>query len=491
MAAVPTDAQRLETPGARPVPRALSTGAWMGLTLVALAIYGLFLRDHIPVAGGLGYDGETYGRVALQPEALFQLPLNRVQRCLPSLLVHVAIQLLHLPRTASTVVRSFLFLNTVLLLAGLWLWLRIVSHLGLRPPASIFGFCGIFLSFAGATMPYYYPVLTDTAALFLGLLVAWLYLRRSFWGLLVVLLLSGFVWPSLMYFMAPLVVWPADPRRRMRPPSSAWATRLALAMALLCTGMAAWSLPRGVLAEPIESVLPMSFLVLGLYAFAGGRELIRAGAGLWRERAVSLRGGVVTRAVAVVAVFAVHRAVLAVVFTRPAEPLQSPEGLLAWIFQSSVIAPGSFLVGHAANFGVLFIAVVGLWPRICRVASEYGPGLWAFLGAALAFSINAESRHSNALWPMIVVLVCIVLDRYRWPRWLLGAFCALSVLDSRAWVSFNAAFPDLYFANFPLMMGPYWYAVQAIAFTITAAYLHLAWRVAGARRAEGGIRWRT
>jgi len=463
----------------------------MALALVALAVYGLFLRDHIPLAGGLGYDGETYGRVAVHPATLFQLPLNRVQRCLPSLLVHLAIRLFHLPPTASTVVRSFLFLNTVLLLAGFWLWLRIVSHLGLRPPAAIFGFCGIFVSFAGATMPYYYPVLTDTAALFLGLLVAWLYLKRSFWGLLAILLVSGFVWPSLMYFMAPLVVWPADPRRRMRPPSSAWATRLALGMALVCTGMAAWALPRGILAEPIESALPLSFLVLGAYVFAGGRELITAGAGLLQDRGGEGWRGILLRAAAVGTVFALHRAVLAIVFTRATEPLQSPGGLLAWIFQSSVIAPGSFLVGHAANFGLLFLAVVGLWPRVCRVASEYGPGLWLFLGAALAFSINAESRHSNALWPMIVVLVCVVLDRYRWPRWLLGVFCALSVLDSRAWVRFNAAFPDLYFANFPLTMGPYWYAVQAIAFTITAAYLHLAWRLAGVRRAEGGIGWRT
>jgi len=87
---------------------------------------------------------------------------------------------------------------------------------------------------------------------------------------------------------------------------------------------------------------------------------------------------------------------------------------------------------------------------------------------------------------MIVVLVCLVLDRYRWPRWLLGVFCVLSFLDSRVWVTFNAAFPDLYFANFSLMMGPFWYVVQALAFTITAAYLHLAWRLAGVRRAEGG-----
>jgi hypothetical protein len=236
--------------------------------------------------------------------------------------------------------------------------------------------------------------------------------------------------------------------------------------------------------KPIEPALPLSIVVLIVYIALGGWALIDAGAAVWRERDAGRPRAFLGRVLAVVGLFAAQQAVLRAVFTLPTEPLQTPRGLSILFLQSSVIAPGSFLVGHAANFGVLFLLVVGLWPRICRVAAEFGPGPWLFLCACFAFSINPESRHSNALWPVVVALACLVLDRYQWPRWFLAVFCCLSFLNSRVWVAFNAAFPELYFANFPLTMHPMWYFVQAFGFTVLAAYLHLAWRSGVTERSE-------
>ena len=456
---------------------------WMLLVFLVLAVHGLFLRDRIPVAGGFGYDGDTYGRVALQPAYIFELPFNRVQRCLPSLLVHLLMRGLHLPPTPSTVVNLFLVTNVALLLGALGLWLRIVSRLQLRPPSATFGFCGIFLSFAGATMPYYYPVLTDTWALFLGLLVVWLYLEGSFRGLLATFLLAGLVWPSLMYFMAPLLVFPIERRRLARVPPAPWTSRVALALAVACVGAAGLALRDSMWANPIEPVLPLSFVVMAAYVFVGGRELIEAGRRLGRGIRRDELPGIAARAAAVIIAYAAEQAILQSAFTKPTEYVQRPRGLLILVFETSVIAPAAFLVGHTAHFGILALAVVGLWRRVCRAAAELGPGPWLFLCATFLFSLNAESRHGNAVWPAVVVLVCLVLDRYRWPRPLLTAFCALSFLDSRAWVVFNADFPRLYFANFALAMGTFWYVVQAAAFAAVAMALSLSWRVSGVRPA--------
>ena len=149
------------------------------------------------------------------------------------------------------------------------------------------------------------------------------------------------------------------------------------------------------------------------------------------------------------------------------------------------MAPGSFLVGHIANFGILFLAVLTFWPVMCRLAAGFGLGAWLFMALSLAFSVNAESRHSTAFWPMAVTLVCLALDRYHWRASLVAVFCGLSFLNSRAWVMLNADFPELYFANFSLAMGTFWYVVQAAAFTAVAGYLHLAWGL-GSRPVDDG-----
>src|SRR5262249_29253645 len=49
---------------------------WMALLVVASAAWGIFRDCHMPVANGLGYDGATYGQIALEPESIFQLPFN-------------------------------------------------------------------------------------------------------------------------------------------------------------------------------------------------------------------------------------------------------------------------------------------------------------------------------------------------------------------------------------------------------------------------------
>jgi hypothetical protein len=221
---------------------------------------------------------------------------------------------------------------------------------------------------------------------------------------------------------------------------------------------------------------------MAAYVLVGTRELIEAGRRLVRPLEKGELLGIAARAAAVILVYAAQQAILLAIFTKPTEYVQRPRNLLILVFESSVVAPGAFLVGHTANFGILFLAVVGLWRRVCRAAAELGPGLWLFLSGAFLFSLNAESRHSNALWPVVVVLVCLVLDRYRWPRPLLFSFGGLSFLDSRAWVAFNADFPRLYFANFSLDMGTFWYVVQAASFAAVAVGLSLSWRVAGVRR---------
>jgi hypothetical protein len=172
-------------------------------------------------------------------------------------------------------------------------------------------------------------------------------------------------------------------------------------------------------------------------------------------------------------------------FTEPAENVQTPVGLAEFFLKSSIIFPGGGLVGHTAYLGILFLFAVRLWPRVCRAAAAWGPGAMLFLGLAFFFSINAESRHALALWPMVVVLVSRVLDESRWPTRVLAVFAVLSLINSRAWLDLNWNFPEAYFASFVVGMSRLWYAAQALIFLAVAMYLELCWRrVYSARQTE-------
>ena len=448
----------------------------MFLVVLGFAAWGMWRDCHIPQSDGLGWDGSTYGKIAMNPETLFEVPANRAQRCLPSLLVHATIRALGLPRSAPIVIKLFSAFNSILIVTSLIVWLRIVDRLRLRAAPAVFGFAGLFLGFNTATMPYYYPVLTDTAAMFLGILSVWLFFECRSWWLLGVAGISGFVWPSFMYFVAPLVVFPIE-QHNVEPDRPRWALPLCVAGAIGVMTGAAWAARMPDWGKPIAAVLPLSLILLGAYVCVGGLKLLDYWNGARRGAFAGGRArGIVLRAAALLVLYVAHHGVLSAFFTKPPEYYQTPKGLLSFVLKSAVIVPGGPIIGPTAYLGLLFLAVVGLWGRVCRAAASLGMGAWLFLGVAFAFSVNAESRHSSAHWPMLVALVCRVLDCVDWPRRQVAVFCMLSALNSRAWVDLNFNFPELVFANFVVNMSPFWYLAQALVFVCLAAYLELSWR---------------
>jgi hypothetical protein len=466
--------------------------SWMIAIVLGLALFG-WLQERIPVRDELGFDGRIYGALALAPRQVFHYPPNRVQRCLPSLLVGATIRVLGLPREPRTVVRLFLLLNTALVLVGVRIWIALSRELRLGKTSAIIGFVGLFVSFSAAKMPYYYPVLTDTSAMLLGLLAAYYYFRRSFPGLMAVFVVSAAVWPSLMPFVPLLILFPrplpAGVASAEATPTEATPTRwplvLAAAVTIPIVALAGRTLlqPGWKWSAPLLAAAPLSLGILALYLCLGFRELLACGRG-FLSRPSLLPVGIAKRFMAVVAVFAVVFVVLGLAVQEPVENGQTPRDLVRLFLESSVFLPGSFLVGHAVNFGILFIGVLVLWRETCRAATRHGLGAWLFLGAALAFSINAESRHATALWPMVVALLCSALERRRWPPSLLWSFCVLSFLNSRVWLQINADFPALYFAHFVLNTSRWWYLTNAVALATAAALLSAVAAAAQLRRAR-------
>jgi hypothetical protein len=146
--------------------------------VLTLGLWG----EKVPVGGGLGWDGQVYGAMALDFRGtVLEAPITayRVQRVLPSALVYAGLRGTGATRDVETVIRGFVVLNTVLLVGCVMLWTSIARALGIGPRGEWLGFVALFVNWAVLKQGTYYPVLTDISAFTLGLVGLHAYLVRG------------------------------------------------------------------------------------------------------------------------------------------------------------------------------------------------------------------------------------------------------------------------------------------------------------------------
>lgn len=161
-------------------------------------------RDVIPVNNGFGYDGLIYGKHAQADDffAFFDYPglsSQRTNRVLPGFIVYGALTFTDLEKTTARVVLGFQILNLVsLLVTAFFLW-RLCCLWRMRRMGFWFAAVAIFVNFMNLNMPYYDPVLTDTASIMLSMIVIYAAFRRSLLLALTAIVLAQFTWPPLSF----------------------------------------------------------------------------------------------------------------------------------------------------------------------------------------------------------------------------------------------------------------------------------------------------
>ncbi len=144
----------------------------MALIVLSLGLLNFFSGDKIPAGGGLGYDGTTYGYMVKHLDSILlngELSPYYTHRIMVPAIVHGMLKLVGATLTDFNIIRAFEVYNLFLLMVATWIWKRISDRSSLSLAGRWIGFAGLFLSFMGSKMVFYYPVLTDTT----GLLQVW------------------------------------------------------------------------------------------------------------------------------------------------------------------------------------------------------------------------------------------------------------------------------------------------------------------------------
>ena len=119
----------------------------MALVVLVIGVLSIHYSELIPVRDGLGWDGDTFGKVALKwHDWVVGGHLNpyRVARLGPSYVISQTLEHLDHPAEITDVVFQWRVLNVACLVVAAYFWRGIATSLELSRSASWLGFVGIF-----------------------------------------------------------------------------------------------------------------------------------------------------------------------------------------------------------------------------------------------------------------------------------------------------------------------------------------------------------
>ena len=175
-----------------------------------LFAYNFAAGERMQVNDGLGWDGFQYAQFTWTPtrELLFKWPSYYVGRFLPPIAIHNIAQLLNIDiSTPRRMIAAYYVVNTMVLCLAFLMLLRISKLTGWSPPATLVAVASIFFNYGVLKQVNYGPMSTDIMALGCAVATLYAWVGQSFYSLIVVTIVSAFVWPSLLYLQLPLLVF--------------------------------------------------------------------------------------------------------------------------------------------------------------------------------------------------------------------------------------------------------------------------------------------
>jgi hypothetical protein len=460
-------------------------------TAFLMAFLGYHCSEKIQVMGGYGWDGSIYGALAEDfYTQVFTRGLSdyRVQRILPSAVVHYSLRLLRLPRTQANVIAAFGLLNVALVTLAAGCWCRLADHEKISSRGKWLGFVGLFVNFALWKWTAYYPVLTDMWAFVIGLLMLYCYLTDRLWRLGALTFLGAFIWPTLLYHGLLLVMFPRRRDADAVGGPAPWCLNQCLAGAVAVTvcvllfrllrSYQPWMAGANTLLDyqPLSLGTLAALACVGLFLFFGM-------AALWNHSSLfrplywlkSLRPLPLLVGIAIL----VGSKALAAALAGFPDPVRTYNVLVqtGWL---AVKKPFLFGIAHVVYFGPIVLLALLRWRAVCCGLHGCGLGLTLCVSATLLLGLHCESRFVLPCFPIVVFGVVKAMEDVRWRALHYGVFVVLALFFSKCWLqigglpdsSHPGEFPaQLFFMNLGPWMSGQMFLIQGAAVGLAGIFL--------------------
>jgi hypothetical protein len=460
---------------------------WQLPTLACLLATVTFLvGERIPFNNGLGWDGAIYAQWARNfHQEAFETGIDayRIQRILPAAITHYTLRALGMTLSDKHIINCFAAINIISITLVAMFWVRIADRLAISTRGKWLGFTALFLNYAVLKNTSFNPVLTDMPAYAVSAGLVWAYLAQRQFALFVLTALGAFVWPTLIYIGAILILFPRNPHRdRQTAPAPFQFNLLGAGLLTLYIGLGITYVllqlngPVFGFLEPIAPVVRLSVAIAIVYVFFGSRRLLDNAAlyDLRRWLSWSQFGTLVALVVMIVAI----KAIQAGLTDRPGYMAFSVYLLTVGV--GTVAKPGVFLVAHVAYFGPWLLLTAMFWKPICALIHQHGVGLTLAVLAGVLHGLDSESRHAIYLVPMLVPFLAKATDSLGWQTTTYVVFAAVSAFGSKVWLTIKGTFLDnafmypdqLYWMHHGPFMSHAMYLAQGAALLAAGVWIY-------------------
>ncbi len=488
--------------GRRAVALLKSPRLWLPILILGFGLAHAVWGEIIPINHGEGWDGKTYAAWAKDFKGQILgagVSEYYAQRIVPSGIVHAGLQALGRPLDDAHVVAGFQVYNLIMLLIAGITWLLIARKLQFRPAGTWLGFFCLFVNYPILKNNFYDPVLTDTSAFTLGLLLFYFFLVEEWSGFLAITLVGAFTWPTLVYEGLLLYLFPARPQVLPTPAVSAFVSkyRIPTVVALLATLLIVFMMehllfPQGYLAAPISALnrvhpdsvlIQVSLLGATYYLFFSLRgalsdsRLFDPGY-LWRA--------VAWQRLVPAGLLLISVKLIVGTLDNGAGTGSTIDQFVHYTLLSALAEPLVFLVAHIVYYGPAVVLLLFFWPRICRLLLSYPLGVRLNVVLALVLGLNSESRFLINIVPIFIVLLVQLVESLDWTFNKYVIWGGLALFASKVWYPINTAplvddgsyeilrqFPlQGYFMNYGPWMSALLYWVQGAVIILAAPLVY-------------------
>ena len=490
----------------------------MLLIVITLGLLNLFFGEIVPAGGGFGWDGVTYANLTRNLDSIIsegQLNSYYAQRILPSTIVRGALIISGASFSDANIILGFQWYNLVILIGACLIWKRIADHFTISLGGRWIGFCGLFLSYQCSKQAFYYPVLTDVTALFLGLLLLLFYIEKRLVALFFTTIIGAFAWQVVSICGALLLLFmkaelPAEVIAPAKLTYSIDSVKLSRLIKFGWVVLLILSIVGVICCFRFSTVLDITRLenVIAKHGVSWLVETLANRLGSLLTGLPSLIG--VTIALAMLVGSAkFFQAVLKnigktphVLFVLASLAVLIPWGIVQIISNPSIPNPSSMmavlrilllppsgkfllpLVTLVSFWGPVVLLLLLNWDKFCIEARKLGPGFVALVGLSLPLGLTNEPRFITLAWPFLVLGIVLATEEFNKVSSFKYRFAILTILYAQFWMKINLApwspndyedllvFPkQVLFMHYGLWMNWWSYLLQLFAIFLSILWL--------------------
>ena len=392
----------------------------LNFSILFLLLYSIgyyFLGERIPIYNGFGWDGTIYAAYAQNFWSLLRHThdIYHINRILPSFIIYCFLKLFHLnAQSARIIVDSFIVFNSVLFILTGYLWFKICNYKKFSATTYWLGFISLFINYLYLKHNFYDSVLTDTAAIFLGMLTLYFYVQKKYLLLTLSLIPAFFTWPISSFLLTPLLLFTQSitidtPISRKEQIGSLLFSALFIGICIYLTYILGNT---KIVANSINidyHLLPLSIFIAAFFIY---QVVLRSR--LMISLHYLLRINILN-----LLYLALASIICLIIYTWLKHHLPDYANdksvftiwdLLSVCVLGAIAKPGLFFISHLAFLGPVVVLIMFNLKEIMKASLQEGFGLMFFMLITAALALNSQTRQLDFNYPFIVYILCLVMN---------------------------------------------------------------------------------